>query len=60
MATKGFAHEVQQYKFIAITHLLLDILPALSKLSEIFQTDCIDFSIIKPVVSSTVDMLSNF
>ena len=41
--------------------LLLHIyLPVLSRLSKIFQTDCLDFSIIKPVVSSTVDTLSNF
>ncbi|CAC5377495.1 unnamed protein product [Mytilus coruscus] len=58
-AAKGLAHEVQQYKFIAITHMLLDILPILSRLSKIFQKDCVDFSIIKPVVNSTVSCLSD-
>ena len=31
---KGLLHEVQQYKFIMLTHLLLDILPVLTSLHD--------------------------
>ena len=33
---KGLFHEVSQYKFIMFTHILLDILPFLTRLSKVF------------------------
>ena len=54
---KGLLHEVQQYKFIMLTHLLLDILPVLTRLSKAFQTESADFSVMSPMVESTVESL---
>ena len=56
---KGLLHEVQQYKFIMLTHLLLDILPVLTRLSKAFQTESADFSVMSPMVESTVDLLTD-
>lgn len=52
--------EVSQYSFIAITHMLMDILPFLGKLSRIFQTKDLDLSKVTPIVKSTCDALLDF
>ena len=56
---RGLLAEVQQYKFIMVTHMLLDILPFLSRMSKVFQTESVDFSKIKPIVDCTVSALKD-
>ncbi|KAK6181002.1 hypothetical protein SNE40_008951 [Patella caerulea] len=56
---RGLYAEVEQFKFIAITHLLMDILPFLSKLSKVFQTENLDFSSISCNVDSLCDALQD-
>ena len=56
---KGLFYEVTQYKFIALIHLMMDILPFLGRLSRVFQTVNLDFSKVKPMVESTCDALSD-
>ena len=58
-AAKGLYQQVSQYSFIAITHMLMDILPFLGKLSKVFQNESIDFSKIQPVVDSTCEALED-
>ena len=58
-AAKGLFHQVSQYSFIVITHMLMDILPFLGKLSKVFQNESIDFSKIQPVVDSTCEALKD-
>lgn len=41
---KGLLNEVTQYKFIGFTHLMMDILPFIGRLSKTFQTSALDFS----------------
>ena len=54
---KGLLHEVEQYKFAGFTHMLMDILPFIGRLSKLFQTNIIDFTKIKPSVNATCDSL---
>jgi hypothetical protein len=56
---KGLLFEVRQFRFIAFTHLLMDILPFLSRLSKVFQTTSLDFSKLRPAVESTVNALKD-
>ena len=56
---KGLLHEVKQFKFIYCTHILMDILPFLSRMSKVFQCDNIDFSKISPIVDSTISALND-
>jgi len=54
---KGLFHEVSQYKFIMFTHISLDILPFLSRLSKVFPSESADFSKMVPMVTSTIAAL---
>lgn len=56
---KGLLNEVTQYKFIGFTHLMMDILPFIGRLSKTFQTSALDFSKISPAVSATCDALED-
>jgi len=58
-SAKGLLTEVQQFKFIMCTHLLMDILPFLSRISKVFQCQSVDFSKISPIVDSTVNALND-
>ena len=59
-AARGIYAEVSQYSFIAITHMLMDILPFLGRLSHIFQKKDLDLSKITRIVESTCEALLNF
>ncbi|XP_061192620.1 uncharacterized protein C17orf113-like [Saccostrea echinata] len=59
-AARGIHAEVSQYNFIAITHMLMDILPFLGRLSRIFQTKDLDLSKLRPIVESTCEALLDF
>ena len=39
---KGLLHEVEQYKFVGCTHILVDIMPFIGRLSKLFQTNIIN------------------
>ncbi|XP_052249683.1 zinc finger protein 862-like [Dreissena polymorpha] len=56
-AAKGLLQDVNQFKFIAITHLMMDILPQMTLLSKKFQEESVDFSLIKPVIRSSCESL---
>ena len=51
--------DIIQYKFIAITHLMMDILPYLARVSKVIQNVNIDFSKVKPMVDSTCESLNH-
>jgi hypothetical protein len=58
-AAKGLLQEVNQYRFIGFTHLLMDVLPFLGKLCKGFQSESLDFSKVKPLVDSTCESLKD-
>lgn len=58
-SAKGLLQEVSQYKFIALTHLMMDILPSMTRLSKKFQVQTVDFSVVKPTITSTCESLQD-
>ncbi|WAR11569.1 ZN862-like protein [Mya arenaria] len=58
-AAKGLLHEVSQFRFIALTHLLMDVLPFLTRLSLKFQSKSLDFGTVNTEVSSTCESLED-
>ncbi|XP_053385814.1 zinc finger protein 862-like [Mercenaria mercenaria] len=56
---KGLFNEVTQYKFVALTHLMMDVLPFMGRLSKNFQYDTIDFTKVQPLVQSTCDSMKD-
>ena len=59
IVAKSHFNDVSQYKFIAITHMLMDILPFIGRLSKVFQSDTIDFSKVGPMIDSTTESLKD-
>ncbi|MEW8546312.1 MAG: hypothetical protein AB2693_22575 [Candidatus Thiodiazotropha sp.] len=59
IVAKSLYHDVSQYKFIALTHLLMDILPFIGRLSKVFQTEVLDFSKVPPMVQSACESLTD-
>ena len=53
----GLAKGISEFMFLAITHLLYDVLNELTRLSKVFQKENIDFSIIAPSVHATISTL---
>ena len=56
---KGLYNDIIQYICIAITHLMMNILPYLARLSMVFQNVNIDFSKVKSMVDSTCESLND-
>ncbi|XP_052227215.1 zinc finger protein 862-like [Dreissena polymorpha] len=56
---KGILMEVNQYKFIALTHLMMDILPFVTRLSKNFQNETVNFSQVIPVVNCVIDSVED-
>nr|XP_006823127.1 PREDICTED: uncharacterized protein LOC100368807 [Saccoglossus kowalevskii] len=54
----GLSVFMKQYNFIATLYLLSDVLPHLTKLSLLFQRRYLDLSLIDPVLSSTITIIS--
>ena len=54
---KGFFKKMTSFVFIAVTHLLMDIIPKVTQLSLFFQKDEIDLAMIRPSVDSVVQLL---
>ena len=53
----GIYRSIATYQFLAITHFLKDILSILAKLSEMFQRQKLDISVIQPKVRATNDAI---
>ena len=53
----GLRKALLQYKFVAITWMLMDIIPVVTELNLIFQKDSLDIAVIKPVVDNTIAKL---
>lgn len=54
---KGYLKQVQQYKFVAATCMMKDVLPTLTKLSVFFQKESVGLASVPPMVSSTITTL---
>lgn len=50
----GLAVFVRKYEFFATLFMLSDVLPPLAQLSRAFQTENIDFSMVRPLVAATI------
>lgn len=55
---KGLMKQVSSYLFLAITHMLYDVLSQLTRLSKVFQKDLLEFSVILPSVDATISAIS--
>ena len=56
-AAAGIYRAISTYPFLALTHLLGDVLSILTKLSETFQREQLDISLIQPKVTAALDAL---
>ena len=56
-AAKGLHSQLTQFEFVGVTHLLMDIIPVVTKLSLSFQKQDIDISIVQPLVQATISQL---
>ncbi|XP_063314966.1 uncharacterized protein C17orf113 homolog [Pelobates fuscus] len=50
----GLCVELKKFWFVAFTKVLLDILPIFQKLSQFFQIDDLDISMVNPIVSASL------
>jgi hypothetical protein len=57
---KGVLKFITTYLFLASTHLLADVLPTLSRLSKLFQEQCVDFAATYYGVEACVTALEGF
>ena len=55
----GLAKLVCTYEYVPSLYMMSDVLPVLSHLSKLFQKIILDFSLIQPLVKSTVTQLEN-
>lgn len=56
-AAKGIHSQLTQFEFVAVTYLLMDIMPILTKLSLSFQKKNIDIAVVQPLIQSTISQL---
>lgn len=56
-AAKGFFKKITTFTFIATTHMLMDTIPIVTKLSLSFQKENIDLAMLRPSVDSVVQQL---
>ncbi|XP_070573799.1 uncharacterized protein C17orf113-like [Ptychodera flava] len=56
----GLHDKLTQYKFIAVTYIMMDIIPIVTRLNLIFQKDDIDIAAVKPCVSTTIEQLQQY
>ncbi|KAJ8307791.1 hypothetical protein KUTeg_014656 [Tegillarca granosa] len=57
---KGIHTQLGQFEFVAVTYLLMDIMPILTKLSLSFQKENLDIALVQPLVKSTISQLEYF
>ena len=53
----GLCKVVKHYDFISTLYMMCDVLPLVSRLSQVFQSSLVDLSTIHDVVSSTIENL---
>ena len=56
---RGLVQSIKSHYFVSTVYLLSDVLPHLSTLSLVSQTENIDFSIVKPQVAATIGALKH-
>lgn len=56
--SKGLLKKITSFSFIAVTHLLMDIIPKLTQLSLFFQKEDLDLAMLRPSVDSVVQQLT--
>ncbi|XP_077983943.1 uncharacterized protein C17orf113-like [Glandiceps talaboti] len=53
----GLLKQIKQYSFLAITHLLMDVLPIMDRCNLVFQREDVNLATIEPMVQSTIASL---
>ncbi|XP_077869655.1 zinc finger protein 862-like [Saccoglossus kowalevskii] len=56
----GLYDKLTQYKFVAVTHILMDIISIVTRLNLVFQKDEIDIAAVKPCVRATIEQLKQY
>lgn len=56
--SKGFFKKMTTFTFIAVTYLLMDIIPKVTQLSLFLQKETVDLAMISPTVDSVVQQLT--
>ena len=56
----GYLRQVDKFIFIALTCILVDILPLFTKLSKVFQRACLDFGSVRISLKTVRDTLTSF
>jgi hypothetical protein len=59
IVAKSLLNDISQFKFISLTHWLMDLLPFLGSLSLTFQNAELDFSKVAPMVNSVCESLED-
>lgn len=54
----GIVNQIQTYHFTAMTHMLCDVLPVMTKLNLVFQKEDVNLSNIRPMVQASVAALT--
>ena len=57
---RGYLRQVDKFIFIALTCILVDILPLFTKLSKVFQRACLDFGSVRISLQTVIDTLTSF
>ena len=55
---RGIVNQIQTYNFTAMTHMLCDVLPVMTKLNLVFQKEDVNLSSIRPMVQASVTALT--
>ncbi|XP_070550531.1 uncharacterized protein C17orf113-like [Ptychodera flava] len=53
----GLLKQIKQYSFLAITHLLMDVLPIMDRCNLVLEREDVNLVTIKPMVQSTIASL---
>ena len=56
-SASGLLKTMRSYNFICLTNLLTDVLGIITKLSKLFQREVLDFSVIQPSISNSIEAL---
>nr|XP_033774005.1 transmembrane protein C17orf113 homolog isoform X2 [Geotrypetes seraphini] len=53
----GLCEELKKFQFVALTKVLLDILPIFQKLTQFFHIEDLDLSLVKPIITASLTTL---
>ena len=56
-SVSGLLKTMRSYNFICLTNLFTDVLGIITKLSKLFQKEVLDFSVIQPSISNSIEAL---